>query len=133
MSDYLHRLQTVYDERFAPEYGPWHPVVAQVADKFLACGVLEHGFARIRCDACAPEHLLAFLQGSIKQLYGLMWPRRPAKASGLRRIDCGPTSAARRGAGRASAAPARGGEGQGIRAWRRRRVSVATGVARVSI
>jgi len=24
-----------------------------VADKFLACGVLEHGFARIRCDACA--------------------------------------------------------------------------------
>ena len=26
----------------------------------LACGVLEHGFARIRCDDCAPEYLLAF-------------------------------------------------------------------------
>ena len=38
----------------------WRPVVAQVADKFLACGVLEHGFARIRCDACAHECLLAF-------------------------------------------------------------------------
>lgn len=36
------------------------PVVAQVADKFLACGVLEHGFARIRCDACTHEYLLAF-------------------------------------------------------------------------
>ena len=61
VSDHLHRLQTVYDERFAREYGPWRPVVAQVADKFLACGVLEHGFApRIRCDACAHEYLLAF-------------------------------------------------------------------------
>jgi len=60
VSDHLHRLQTVYDERFAREYGPWRSVVAQVADKFLACGVLEHGFARIRCDACTHEYLLAF-------------------------------------------------------------------------
>ena len=60
VSDHLHRLQTVYDDRFAREYGPWRPVVAQVADKFLACGVLEHGFARIRCDDCAHEYLLAF-------------------------------------------------------------------------
>ena len=60
VSDHLHRLQTVYDDRFAREYGPWRPVVAQVADKFLACGVLEHGFARIRCDACTHEYLLAF-------------------------------------------------------------------------
>ena len=50
----------MYDERFAREYGPWRPVVAQVTDKFLACGILEHGFARIRCDACAHEYLLAF-------------------------------------------------------------------------
>jgi hypothetical protein len=60
VSDHLHRLQTVYDDRFGREYGPWRPVVAQVADKFLACGVLEHGFARIRCDACTHEYLLAF-------------------------------------------------------------------------
>jgi len=60
VSDHLHRLQTVYDERFAREYGPWRPVVAQVADKFLACGVLDHGFARIRCDVCTHEYLLAF-------------------------------------------------------------------------
>ena len=37
----------MYDERFAREYGPWRPVVAEGAEKFLACGVLEHGFARI--------------------------------------------------------------------------------------
>jgi len=56
VQDHLHRLQTVYDERFAREYGPWRPVVAEVADKFLACGILEHGFARIRCDDCAHEY-----------------------------------------------------------------------------
>ena len=60
VSDHLQRLQTAYDERFAREYGPWRPVVAQVAGKFLACGVLDHGFARMRCDACAYEYLLAF-------------------------------------------------------------------------
>ena len=60
VQDQLHRLQTVYDERFARDYGPWRPVVGEVTDKFLACGILEHGFARIRCDACAHEYLLAF-------------------------------------------------------------------------
>ena len=60
VSDHLHRLQTVHDNRFAREYGPWRPVVAQVAEKFLACGVLELGFARIRCEACTHEYLLAF-------------------------------------------------------------------------
>lgn len=60
VSNHLQRLRTVYDDRFAREYGPSRPVLAQVADKFLASGILEHGFARIRCDACAHEYLLAF-------------------------------------------------------------------------
>ena len=65
VSDHLHRLQTVYDDRFAREYGPWRPVVAQVADKVLVCSVLEHGFARIRCNDCAHEYLLAFYPGTL--------------------------------------------------------------------
>ena len=60
VQDHLHRLQTVYDECFAREHGPWRPVMGQVAEQFLACGVLKHGFARIRCDDCAHEYLLAF-------------------------------------------------------------------------
>jgi len=60
VSDHLHRLQTVYDERFAREYGPWRPVVAQVPGKFLAYGILDHGFARIRCDTCTHGYELAF-------------------------------------------------------------------------
>jgi hypothetical protein len=60
VSDHRHRLQTVYDDRFVRENGRQRPVVTQVAGKFLGCGVLDHGFARIRCDACTHEYLLAF-------------------------------------------------------------------------
>ncbi len=28
--------------------------------EFLTCGVLAHGFARVRCDGCAYEHLVPF-------------------------------------------------------------------------
>ena len=47
VQDHFQRLQTVYDDWFAPVYGEWRPVAGEVADKFLACGVLDHGFARI--------------------------------------------------------------------------------------
>jgi hypothetical protein len=77
VSNHLHRLQTVLGERFAREYGPWRPVVGQVTDKFLACGVLDHGFARVRCDDCAHEYPLAF---SCKCRY--FCPSCPAQALG---------------------------------------------------
>ncbi len=32
----------------------------ELAEKFLECGILDHGFARVRCDGCAHEYLLAF-------------------------------------------------------------------------
>jgi hypothetical protein len=71
VQDHLRGLQTVYDEHFAREFGPWRPVTGEVAEKFLACGVLANGFAPIRCDDCAHEYLLAFSS-------------RPAPAADLR-------------------------------------------------
>ena len=47
VQDHFRTLQTAYDERFAPTYGAWRAVEAEVADKCPACGVLEHGFARV--------------------------------------------------------------------------------------
>ena len=32
----------------------------QEFDDYLKCGRLEHGFLRVRCDACHAEHLVAF-------------------------------------------------------------------------
>ncbi len=60
VSDHFRAFHAAYEERFAETYGDWRPVVREVADKFLECGVLDHGFARVRCGACTHEYLLAF-------------------------------------------------------------------------
>ncbi len=36
------------------------PVAAQVLERFLACGDLHHGFARVYCDQCGHDYLLAY-------------------------------------------------------------------------
>jgi hypothetical protein len=42
------------------DYGPLRPVVEKTVERFLECGLLRHGFARIRCGHCHEEYLLAF-------------------------------------------------------------------------
>ena len=36
------------------------PVESAVLQRFLACGDLHHGFARIYCDQCGHDYLLAY-------------------------------------------------------------------------
>ena len=60
LEEHFAEFSTVYDERFAHRYRYWRPVIAEVVEKYLACGILEHGFARVRCGACKHEYLLAF-------------------------------------------------------------------------
>ena len=49
-----------YPGDYEPKFGPLRPVISEVFEKFLQCGTLERGFARVRCDHCAHEYLLAF-------------------------------------------------------------------------
>ena len=49
-----------YPDAYEPRHGPLRPVVSVVFRKFLDCGILERGFARVRCDHCRHEFLLAF-------------------------------------------------------------------------
>ena len=49
-----------YPDTYEAKYGPLRPVVAEVLEKFIHCGTLERGFARVRCDECRHEYLLAF-------------------------------------------------------------------------
>ena len=62
LQDHFPAFHACYEERFAATYGDWRPVVREVAEKFLGCGILAHGFARVRCEAagCGHEYLLAF-------------------------------------------------------------------------
>ncbi len=53
-------FEAVYEERFAEKYGSLRPVVGRVVEGFLKCGILDFGFARVRCPSCGDEYLLAF-------------------------------------------------------------------------
>ncbi|MCL5773321.1 MAG: transposase zinc-binding domain-containing protein [Firmicutes bacterium] len=58
--DYFEDFQRIYDEQYEEKYGYRRQMVQDVVYKFLNCGILQQGFARIRCDNCSHEYLLAF-------------------------------------------------------------------------
>jgi len=50
----------VYDDRYATRFGPLRAVVPRALESLKRCGILAHGFARVRCPDCRHEYLLAF-------------------------------------------------------------------------
>jgi len=46
---YYDEFERVYPERYEKTYGYWRPVIEDVIAKFLTCGDLREGFARVRC------------------------------------------------------------------------------------
>ena len=50
----------MYGERYEQRYGRWRPIIGEVARKFLRCGDLHYGFARIRCGDCGHESFVPF-------------------------------------------------------------------------
>ncbi|MBL7218168.1 MAG: transposase zinc-binding domain-containing protein [Desulfobacteraceae bacterium] len=59
VEDHFETFEEVYDERLERRYGFFRPYVKQVIYRYLDCGVLHNGFARVRCDNCGHEYLLA--------------------------------------------------------------------------
>ena len=57
---YLPEFERTYDRRYAKQYGPWRPIIGEVARRFLRCGDLHFGFARVRCPDCRHEMFVAF-------------------------------------------------------------------------
>jgi len=54
------RLKECWEERFEHRYGFWRGLVDGVVARYLDCGILDHGLARIGCPECKKELLLAF-------------------------------------------------------------------------
>ena len=48
-------FEAVYEERYQERYGFWRAIIGTVVRKFLECGDLKHGFARVRCPKCREE------------------------------------------------------------------------------
>ncbi len=53
-------FKAVYEERYQQRYGFWRPAIHRAVEKFLECGDLQHGFARVRCPDCAHEFFVAY-------------------------------------------------------------------------
>jgi hypothetical protein len=52
-------FEASYITRYQEQYGFYRPVISRVVEKFLSCGDLTKGFARVHCDTCRHEYLLA--------------------------------------------------------------------------
>ncbi|MDO8957907.1 MAG: transposase zinc-binding domain-containing protein [Deltaproteobacteria bacterium] len=59
VEDHFETFVQVYEERFERPYGFWRPYLQKVIDRYLDCGDLHHGFARVKCRDCHHEYLLA--------------------------------------------------------------------------
>jgi len=60
VEDHGERLKNVYPDRYEHQFGYYRPITEEVFFRYLDCGILRYGFARIRCDHCYNEYLLAF-------------------------------------------------------------------------
>jgi hypothetical protein len=49
-----------WEERFEPRFGFWRGFVDGAVGRYLDCGILENGFARVRCGNCHKDMLVAF-------------------------------------------------------------------------
>ena len=57
---YLPEFERTYERRYAKQYGPWRRIIGDVTRRFIRCGDLHYGFARVRCPDCHHEMFVAF-------------------------------------------------------------------------
>ena len=50
VEDHFGQLETVWDDRYQGRLGFWRPYVTDVIRRYLDCGDLHFGFARVKCE-----------------------------------------------------------------------------------
>ncbi|MBI5096611.1 MAG: transposase zinc-binding domain-containing protein [Nitrospirae bacterium] len=60
IQDHGERLKNAYPDQYEQRFGYYRPITEKVFFRYLDCGILRYGFARIRCDHCHSEYLLPF-------------------------------------------------------------------------
>ena len=75
VENHFEELERMWDGMYASRLGFWRTYVMTVIYKYLDCGDLHMGFARVRCDECGHEYLLAF-SCKRRQFYPSCHPKR---------------------------------------------------------
>jgi hypothetical protein len=60
VEEHYERFEQTYPERYENRYGFFRPVIRETVYKYLGCGDLKQGFARLRCRECGHEYLRAY-------------------------------------------------------------------------
>ena len=67
VEDNFEELERVYDDKYQKQHGfpvtgmfHWRPVIHEVIYKYLDCGDLHQGFARVYCSSCRLKFLLPY-------------------------------------------------------------------------
>ena len=53
-------LEMIWEDRYESQYGFWRSWTKAVIYRYLDCGDLHCGFARVKCKGCGYEYLFAF-------------------------------------------------------------------------
>ena len=60
VEEYFEELERVHEDRYQARFGYLRPEIRLTIFRYLDCGCLQNGFARVRCDDCGHEYLVAF-------------------------------------------------------------------------
>ena len=60
VEDFFEELERVHEDRYQARLGYLRPEIRFTIFRYLDCGCLQNGFARVRCDDCGHEYLVAF-------------------------------------------------------------------------
>ncbi len=52
VQDHYEKLEGAWEERYRQKFGYWRSFVRDVIYKYLGCGDLHFGFARVKCKEC---------------------------------------------------------------------------------
>jgi len=50
----------MYPDTYEQDFGYLRSIIPKTIYKYLDCGILEHGFARVRCPQCGNDFFVAF-------------------------------------------------------------------------
>jgi hypothetical protein len=60
LEDYREESRRGYEVWFESVYGPLRPALNRAVELLLKCGVLQYGFARLKCQGCGRNRFLAY-------------------------------------------------------------------------
>ena len=58
--NHFQQYENIYPDKYEQDFGYFRKIIPKTIYKYLDCGILEHGFARVRCPQCGNDFFVAF-------------------------------------------------------------------------